>query len=142
MMNILYQTSASAIGGRTGSASVDDGSLTLALVTPKELGGSGGDGANPEQLFACGYAACFHSALRFIAGRRKISLSDNSTVTAQVGIGARPDGAGFSLDVALSVSLPGLEPQVAEDLMQEAHGVCPYSHLAREGLDVRLNLAA
>lgn len=141
-MNILYQTSASATGGRTGTASVDDGSLTLALVTPKELGGPGGDGANPEQLFACGYAACFLSALRFIAGRRKVSLPEDSKVTAQIGIGARADGAGFSLDVALSVNLPGLELHVAEDLMQEAHSVCPYSHLAREGLDVRLSLAA
>ncbi|WP_121114529.1 organic hydroperoxide resistance protein [Croceibacterium ferulae] len=141
-MNILYQTSASATGGRTGSASVDDGSLTIALVTPRELGGPGGEGANPEQLFACGYAACFLSALRFIAGRRKVSLPEDSKVTAQVGIGARPDGAGFSLDVALSVSLPGVESDVAADLLQEAHSVCPYSHLAREGLDVRLNLAA
>ncbi|WP_268745931.1 Ohr family peroxiredoxin [Croceibacterium mercuriale] len=125
-----------------GSVSVDDGSLTLALVTPKELGGSGGAGANPEQLFACGYAACFLSALLFISGRRKISLSDDSKVTAQVGIGARADGGGFGPDVGLSVSLPGLEPQVAEDLLTEAHRVCPYSHPAREGLDVRPNLTA
>lgn len=141
-MNILYQTHATVTGGRTGSASIGDSDQRFLLSTPRELGGAGGDGVNPEQLFATGYAACFLSALRFIAGRRKLSLSEDSTVTATVGIGARDDGAGFGLDVALAVSLPDLERALAQQLVDEAHSVCPYSHLAREGLAVRLSLAA
>ena len=141
-MNILYRTSATATGGRTGSVAVGDGSLNLNLSTPRELGGSGGDGANPEQLFASGYAACFLSALRFVAGRRKVALSDSSTVTAEVGIGPRDDGAGFGLDVALSISLPEVDQTSASELVSEAHASCPYSHLTREGLDVRLTLAS
>ena len=140
-MNILYQTRATVTGGRTGTAKVADSGQSFTLSTPKELGGAGGEGVNPEQLFATGYAACFLSALRFIAGRRKLTLSDESTVEATVGIGARPDGAGFGLDVALSVSLPDLEPDLARQLVDEAHSVCPYSHLTREGLNVRLSLA-
>jgi lipoyl-dependent peroxiredoxin len=140
-MTILYQTSATVTGGRTGTATVEDGSLTLSLSTPKELGGAGGDGTNPEQLFASGYAACFLSALRFVAGQRKHKLSDESSVTATVGIGPRADGAGFGLDVALSVSLPGLDQQTASKLVEEAHATCPYSHLAREGVKVRLSMA-
>lgn len=140
-MNILYQTSATATGGRTGTATVEDGSLTLSLATPKELGGAGGPGTNPEQLFASGYAACFLSALFFVAGRHKQKLSDDSKVTASVGIGPRADGAGFSLDVALSVSLPGLDQQTASRLVEEAHATCPYSHLTRDGTKVRLTVA-
>lgn len=140
-MNILYQTSATATGGRTGTATVEDGSLTLSLATPRELGGAGGPGTNPEQLFASGYAACFLSALFFVAGRQKQKLSDDSKVTASVGIGPRADGAGFSLDVALSVSLPGLDQQTASRLVEEAHATCPYSHLTRDGTKVRLTVA-
>lgn len=140
-MKVLYRTSATATGGRSGSASVDDGSLTLSLATPKELGGTGGEGTNPEQLFACGYAACFLSALGFVAGRRRVSLPAASRVTATVGIGPRDDGGGFGLYVALSVALPDIDRQVASELVDAAHAACPYSHLAREGLDVRLTLA-
>lgn len=140
-MKVLYQTSATATGGRTGRATVDDGCLSLSLATPKELGGPGGEGANPEQLFACGYAACFLSALGFVAGRRKVPLPKESHVTATVGIGPRDDGAGFGLDVALAVTLVGLDRQLASELLEAAHAACPYSHLAREGLDVRLTLA-
>ncbi len=140
-MKILYQTSATATGGRTGTATVDDGSLTLSLTTPKELGGTGGDGTNPEQLFASGYAACFLSALRFIAGRHKQTLSEESSVTVSVGIGPRADGAGFCLDVALNASLPGLDTKMATRLVEEAHATCPYSHLTREGTDVRLTVS-
>lgn len=140
-MKILYQTHATATGGRTGTAIIDDGAMTLSLATPKELGGPGGAGTNPEQLFASGYAACFLSALRFVAGRLKHKLSDESSVTATVGIGPRPDGAGFGLDVALAVSLRGLDPQIAQELVDAAHAACPYSHLSREGVPVRLTLA-
>ena len=139
-MKILYQTSATATGGRTGTATVDDGSLTLSLATPKELGGAGGPGTNPEQLFASGYAACFLSALRFVAGRQKQTLSDDSSVTVSVGIGPRADGAGFSLDVALAARLPGLDKQIASQLVEAAHATCPYSHLTRDGTEVRLTV--
>ena len=140
-MKILYQTRATATGGRTGSVKVADGALDLALSTPKELGGPGGEGANPEQLFASGYAACFLSALNYVAGRHKVKLASDSTVSADVGIGPRDDGAGFGLDIALTVSLPGVETQLASQLVEEAHASCPYSHLAREGAEVRLTVA-
>jgi Ohr subfamily peroxiredoxin len=141
-MNILYLTSASASGGRTGRVTTEDSTLALDLVTPKELGGPGGDGTNPEQLFASGYAACFLGAIKFVAGRRKLTLGPEASVTATVGIGMRDDGAGFGLDVALSVALPGIDPTLASDLVAEADVVCPYSHLARNELDVRIALAA
>ncbi|MEH6717282.1 MAG: organic hydroperoxide resistance protein [Aurantimonas endophytica] len=141
-MNVLYQTQATATGGRTGKAFTADGAFSVTLVTPKELGGPGGDGNNPEQLFASGYAACFLGALKFVAGQRKVKVSDDSTVTATVGIGKRDDGQGFGLDVALAVALPGVDPDIARELVDQAHVVCPYSHLARNGLDVRLSLAA
>lgn len=141
-MNILYRTQATATGGRTGRAATIDGTFSVALVTPKELGGPGGEGANPEQLFASGYAACFLGALKFVAGQRKVKISDDSTVTAAVGIGKRDDGQGFGLDVALTIALPGVDPDVARELVEEAHVVCPYSDMTRNGLAVRLSLAA
>jgi len=137
-MNILYGAEATASGGRTGSARSSDGRLAVTLDTVKELGGGGGDGTNPEQLFAAGYAACFLGALRHVAGRRKVKVSDETTVTASVGIGPRDDGLGFELDVALAVTLPGVEPAMADELIAEADTVCPYSHLARNGTAVRL----
>lgn len=140
-MNILYRTEATATGGRTGKATTRDGAFSVSLVTPKELGGPGGEGANPEQLFASGYAACFLGALKFVAGQRKIAVPAESAVTAEVGIGRRDDGQGFGLDVALTVSLPGIEPSLARELTDQAHVVCPYSHAARHGLDVRLSIA-
>lgn len=139
-MNVLYSTQATATGGRTGSAATADGSFKVTLDTPKELGGAGGPGNNPEQLFAAGYSACFLGALKFVAGQKKVKLSDQSTVTATVGIGARDDGQGFGLDVALAVSLPGIERAEAEALVQAAHIVCPYSHATKNSLDVRLSV--
>lgn len=139
-MKVLYKTQATATGGRTGSAATSDGAFKVTLVTPKELGGPGGEGNNPEQLFASGYSACFLGALKFVASQQKVKIADDSTVTADVGIGARDDGGGFGLDVALSISLPGVERSVAEDLVARAHVVCPYSHATRNGLDVRLTV--
>lgn len=141
-MNILYRTAATATGGRTGHAATTDGAFSVALVTPKELGGAGGEGANPEQLFASGYAACFLGALKVVAGKRKVKIADDISVTAAVGIGPRDDGQGFGLDVALTISLPGIDAGVARELVEQAHVVCPYSHATRGGLDVRLTLAA
>jgi len=141
-MNILYRTEATATGGRTGKASTSDGAFSVALVTPKELGGPGGAGNNPEQLFASGYAACFLGALKFVASQKKVKIADDSSVTAAVGLGKRDDGQGFGLDVALTVSLPGVAPDTARELVDQAHIVCPYSHATRHGLDVRLSIAA
>ena len=140
-MNILYKTQASATGGRTGSAATADGTLKVELVTPKELGGPGGTGNNPEQLFAAGYAACFLGAIKFAAGQQKTKIPHDAKVTADVGIGPRADGKGFGLDVALTIALPGIERAVAEDLVARAHIVCPYSHATKGNLDVRLAVA-
>ncbi|WP_343315664.1 organic hydroperoxide resistance protein [Brucella sp. BE17] len=140
-MAILYTTQSTATGGRTGSAKTADGRLSVVLDTPKELGGQGGEGTNPEQLFASGYAACFLGALKFVAAKEKVSISPDSTVTATVGIGPREDGGGFGLDVALEIALPGVEKDNAQALVDAAHIVCPYSHATRGNLDVRLSVA-
>jgi Ohr subfamily peroxiredoxin len=136
-MNILYTTTATATGGRDGKASTKDGSFSVTLATPKELGGGGGAGNNPEQLFAAGYSACFLGALKFVAAKEKVAIPADASVTATVGIGPRDDGTGFGLDVALAVSLPGIERAKAEDLVAKAHIVCPYSHATRGNIDVR-----
>jgi Ohr subfamily peroxiredoxin len=141
MTKVLYTTEATATGGRDGIAASADGHLSVKLNTPKELGGPGGDGTNPEQLFAAGYSACFLGALKFVAGKAKVSLSPDTKVTATVGIGPRDDGHGFGLDVALSVAIPGVDKAVAEDLVAKAHVVCPYSEATRKNLDVRLSVA-
>lgn len=139
-MKILYTTQATATGGRTGAARTADGAFAVELTTPKELGGPGGVGNNPEQLFAAGYSACFLGAVKFVAGQKKVRIADDSTVTATVGIGPRDDGEGFGLDVALAVSLPGLDRETAEAIVAQANIVCPYSHATRNGLDVRLSV--
>ncbi|MEA1647891.1 organic hydroperoxide resistance protein [Nitrospirillum sp. BR 11164] len=141
IMPILYTTSATATGGREGQAKSVDGILDVKLTTPKELGGAGGNGTNPEQLFAAGYSACFLGALKFVAGKAKVKVPENATVSAQVGIGPREDGTGFGLDVALTITLPGVDAETANSLVQQAHIVCPYSHATRGNLDVRLNVA-
>jgi Ohr subfamily peroxiredoxin len=140
-MKIAYSTRATASGGRDGRAASEDGKLKVQLAIPKELGGPGGEGTNPEQLFAAGYSACFLGALKFVAGQSKIAIPADANVTATVGIGPRDDGKGFGLDVSLAVKLPGLDRAVAEDLVQRAHVVCPYSEATRKNLDVKLSLA-
>jgi Ohr subfamily peroxiredoxin len=137
-MAVLYTAEATATGeGRNGHVTSSDGILDLDVAVPKEMGGKGG-AANPEMLFAAGYSACFHSALLGVARRRKISL-DGSTVTARVGIG-RNDGVGFELSVTLSVELPGIDPEQARELIEQAHQVCPYSNATRGNIDVKLEL--
>jgi len=140
-MNIAYRTKATASGGRDGKAVSDDGKLNVKLITPKELGGPGGEATNPEQLFAAGYAACFLSAIKYVARGQKIAVSDESAVSASVGVGPRDDGAGFGLDVALQISLPGLDRAKATALVEQAHIVCPYSHATRGNIDVALSVA-
>ncbi|MDR6356679.1 osmotically inducible protein OsmC [Pseudomonas psychrotolerans] len=112
---------------------------TCSCATPKELGGAGGPGTNPEQLFAAGYSACFLGAMKFVGAKEKIAVPADVSVTAQVGIGPIPTG--FAIDVELTISLPGLDRAVAEDLIEKAHQVCPYSNATRGNVDVRLILA-
>ena len=139
-MKIAYKTTATSTGGREGQSKTADGTLDLKLSTPRELGGAGGDGTNPEQLFASGYSACFLGALKAAAGKEKIRIPDNATVTATVGIGPRDDGQGFGIDVDMDVSLPGIERFKAEDLVAKAHVICPYSHATKGNIDVRLKV--
>jgi Ohr subfamily peroxiredoxin len=138
-VDVKYRTSATATGGRDGKAATKDGSFQVNLATPKELGGGGGSGNNPEQLFAAGYAACFLGAMKFVASQGGPKVPDNATVTANVGIGPRSEG-GFGLDIGLDVSLPGLPREQAEQLVQKAHQVCPYSNATRNNIDVKLNV--
>ncbi len=135
---VLYRATATATGGRDGRAETADGSLSLALATPRELGGAGGAGTNPEQLFASGYSACFLGAMKFVAARDKIAMPANTTVRGTVGIGAIPNG--FGIEVDLEISLPGLAADVAQTLIDRAHIVCPYSNATRNNIDVRLSL--
>ena len=139
-MKILYTTQATATGGRDGSSQTDDGAFKVKLARPTAMGGTG-EGNNPEQLFAAGYSACFLGALHFVAGKNKIKLSDDAHVSVKVGIGPRDDGTGFGLEVDLTASLPGLDRAQAEDLVNQAHVVCPYSHATRGNIPVRLSVA-
>ncbi|MCC2608923.1 organic hydroperoxide resistance protein [Neorhizobium petrolearium] len=140
-MPILYTTRASATGGRAGHARSADGVLDVNLTVPKELGGDGATGTNPEQLFAAGYSACFLGALKFVAGKEKVKIPDDAKVTATVGIGPREDGGGFGIEVSLSVDIPGVERSIAEDLVAKAHIVCPYSHAMRTSTEVPVSVA-
>jgi lipoyl-dependent peroxiredoxin len=138
-VNVLYTAQAIATGaGRNGEVRSSDGVLDERLAIPKEMGGPGGDATNPEQLFAAGYAACFHSALALVARRAKVTVSESS-VTAHVGIGAQ--GEGFGLAARLVVELPGIDRSVAEDLTAQAHQVCPYSNATRGNIEVVLEVA-
>ncbi len=140
-MTPLYTTQASASGGREGTAATPDGRLSVKLSTPKELGGGGADGTNPEQLFAAGYAACFLGAIKFVAGESKIDVPADTKVETSVGIGKREDGTGFGLAVTIKASLPGLSKEQAEDLVQRAHVVCPYSHATKGNITVAVSAA-
>lgn len=133
-MKIFYKTRATANGGRTGATALDDGSLRIELAMP----GSGKIGANPEQLFALGYAACFDNALKHLASLQKLPLASSQT-SAEVGMGQTPEG-GYKLDVDLYVTLTGLDQTVAEALLAKAHAICPYSNALRGNVDVRLRL--
>lgn len=141
-MPILYRTSATSTGGRAGSSKTPDGNLAVTLTTPKELGGDGAPGTNPEQLFAAGYSACFLGALKFAAGQAKVKIAPETTVTAHVGIGPREDGGGFGIEVSLVADIPGVDPDVARDLLAKAHIICPYSHEMRTSTEVEVSLAS
>ncbi|MFZ6817660.1 organic hydroperoxide resistance protein [Undibacterium sp. Ji22W] len=139
-MQVLYTARATATGGREGRADSDDQRLSISLSTPKELGGSGGSGTNPEQLFAAGYSACFIGAMKVVASAAKQALPADTSVTGEVGIGPNGQG-GFGLKVSLTVSLPGLDRSVAETIINKAHEVCPYSNATKGNIEVDLKLA-
>jgi osmotically inducible protein OsmC len=138
-VNVLYTTAATATGGRDGEAATKDGSFKVKLATPKELGGAGGPGNNPEQLFASGWSACFIGAMKFVASQKKQHVPADTSVTATVGIGPRSEG-GFGLTAKLDVSLPGMDKAAAQQLVEEADKVCPYSNATRNNIDVKLNV--
>ena len=139
-MQILYKAQATATGGREGRAVASDNKLDVKLSTPKELGGAGGEGTNPEQLFAGGYSACFLSALKLVASHAKVALPADAAVTAEVGIGPNGQG-GYGLAVDLRVSLPGVEQDKAQALVNKAHEVCPYSNATRGNIEVNISVA-
>jgi len=136
---VLYTAYATATGGREGKAASDDGKLSVNLSTPKELGGAGGEGTNPEQLFAAGYAACFIGAMKAVGGKMKLAVPADVSIASEVGIGPIP--AGFGIQVKMSITLPGMDRAVAEQLVAAAHQVCPYSNATRGNIDVTLTLA-
>ena len=140
-VDVKYRTTATATGGRDGQAATADGTLRVTLSTPKELGGAGGPGNNPEQLFAAGYAACFIGAMKAVAASQKLRVPNDASVKATVGIGPRSEG-GFGITADLEVSLPGLEHGDAQRLVEAAHQVCPYSNATRGNVDVGLTVAA
>jgi lipoyl-dependent peroxiredoxin len=132
-----YHTKGTATGGgRDGKASLEDGTLSVQLVVPKELGGPGGDGANPEKLFALGYSACYLGAMRVAAQQLKTKVPEGTTVTADIGIGPRSEG-GFGITAALDVYLPGMPESEAKQLTETTHGICPYSNAIKASVDVK-----
>lgn len=136
-IEVLYTAESTASGGgRDGHVESADGKIDLDTRPPKEMGGSG-EGVNPELLFSAGYAACFLGALRLVAKNEKVDLDDASGITARIGFG-KDSGGGFGLTAQLIGYLPGLEQDVADDLMAKAHQVCPYSKATRGNIDVAL----
>jgi osmotically inducible protein OsmC len=136
---VLYRAHAKATGGRDGRAVSSDNVLDLKLTLPREMGGTGEVGTNPEQLFAAGYSACFLGALKYVAGQQKVTLPPTTSIEGSVGIGPIPTG--FGIEVELKVSVPGLPREQVQALVQKAHIVCPYSNATRGNIDVKLVVA-
>lgn len=134
---VLYRAQATSTGGRDGRAETPDGQLNLKLALPQEMGGKG-DGTNPEQLFAAGYSACFIGALKVVAGKAKVALPAETSITGLVGIGPIPQG--FGIEVELQISIPGLPRDQVEALVDQAHQVCPYSNATRGNIPVKLTV--
>jgi Ohr subfamily peroxiredoxin len=135
---VLYRAQAQATGGRDGRAVSSDNVLDVKLTVPRELGGAGEKGTNPEQLFAAGYSACFLGAMKFVASRDKLSIPADVSIQGNVGIGPLPTG--FGIEVELKISLPGLDRAAARELVDRAHIVCPYSNATRGNIDVTLTI--
>ncbi len=138
-MKKLYETSATAVGGRKGHVKTENGPIDMNLSVPKGLGGDGGDGTNPEQLFASAYSACFGSALQMIAESEKVKVGDDMSVTANIKISKTNDGD-LQLGAILDCYLPGVDTKTGEMLINKAHEVCPYSRATRDNINVTLNL--
>ena len=140
-MEVLYRAHATASGGGRdeGRSATDDGKIDVRLSVPTEMGGKGGDGTNPEQLFATGYAACYLGALRLVSGKAGTPVGPDTKVAAGIGFGKNTRGEGFNLDVTLRVSDHGLDSAVINDLIQKAHQVCPYSNATHGNVDVDLS---
>ena len=136
---VLYTASATSVGGREGRSTSSDNALDVQLSTPKELGGAGGAGTNPEQLFAAGYSACFLGALKLVAGKQDIKLPEDTSITAEIGIGPIPTG--FGIEAKLTITAPGVARDTLQALVDEAHIVCPYSNATRNNIDVTLVVA-
>jgi len=139
-VTVIYKTTATATGGRDGHARSDDGSVDVQLVVPKELGGPGGVGANPEKLFAAGYSACFLGAMKAVSGKEGVKVPADARVTAEIGFGPRAEG-GYGITANLTITLPGIDRDAAERLVHAAHQVCPYSNATRNNVDVGLMVA-
>jgi lipoyl-dependent peroxiredoxin len=138
-VKVIYKTTATATGGRDGSSRSDDGSVDVKLVIPKEMGGPGGVGANPEKLFAAGYSACFLGAMKAMSAKVGVKVPTDATVTATIGFGPRSEG-GFGITADLAISLPGVARDDGEKLINAAHEVCPYSNATRGNVNVGLTL--
>ncbi|MGM9480458.1 organic hydroperoxide resistance protein [Roseateles sp. NT4] len=137
----LYTATATATGGRSGTAKSSDGAIDVTLSTPKELGGAGGPGTNPEQLFAAGYSACFIGAMKAVAGKQKIALPAEVSITSDVAIGPHANKPGaFGIQVDMKISVPGMDRAALEALVKTAHEVCPYSNATRGNVDVSLTI--
>lgn len=142
MKNLYTAHATAAHGGRgTGTSATDDGKVSVKLSTPKEMGGDGGPGTNPEQLFAVGYSACYLGALKLAAKRAGKSLPDEATITANISFLDREDEVGFAIAAALEAHVPGMEQNEVEELMQKAHDICPYSWAIRDKVDVKFSVA-
>ena len=138
----LYTAQATSTGGRAGTTKSSDGRISLNLSTPKGLGGDDGPGTNPEQLFAAGYSACFIGAIKAVAARQKIALPAEVSNTAEVSIGPMVGKAGaFSIDVSMTISIPGMDRAATEALVKAAHDVCPYSNATRGNINVAIRVA-
>lgn len=135
---VLYKAEVSSSGGREGRSVSSNGVLDVKLTTPKELGGMGEQGTNPEQLFAAGYSACFLGAMKFVASKEKVALPAETSVNAIVGIGPIPTG--FGIEAELKISVPGLDRAIVENLVEKAHIVCPYSNATRGNINVTLTV--
>lgn len=135
---ILYRGKAKSSGGRDGRSATSGNEIEAKLTTPKELGGAGGEGTNPEQLFAMGYSACFLGAMKFVAMQQKVKLPEDTSVEGIVGIGSIP--AGFGIEAELRISVPGLDKEQVKAIVNKAHTVCPYSNATRGNIEVTLTV--
>jgi len=135
---VLYRGKGKATGGRDGRATTVDGGMELKLVVPKEMGGSGAKGSNPEELFAAGYSACFIGAMKFVASQQKMKLPDDTSIEGSVGIGPIPGG--FGLEVELKINVPGIDKEQVQAIVEKAHTVCPYSNATRNNIEVKLTV--